>query len=177
MPDQPSNTKFSRNSTPRESAPAAEADRRENSRHAFFLAAEAEEIDSRAKLQARTSDLSLGGCYLDAMSPFPPGTRIDLKLTRESQTFRSRAVVVYSHLNMGMGVAFLEADTESRALLARWVRELEGEEIPQAPQDSGTVPEAREYAKATPAAPAEKLIELLLKKGVITHEEARKLKN
>jgi PilZ domain len=177
MPDQPKNEDLSRHTPPRENASAAEADRRKTRRHPFFLAAEAEEIDSKTKLQTRTSDLSLGGCYLDAMSPFPPGTRIHLRLTRDNQTFRGRGVVVYSHLNMGMGVAFLEADTESRALLARWVRELEGEETPQVSPDLGSSVEVSEVAVSAPPAPMDKLVKLLLLKGVITHEEARKLTN
>lgn len=176
MPNQPIKTGLSQRTEARESASAAEVDRRQTRRHSFFLAAEAEEMDSKTKLRARTSDLSLGGCYLDSMSPFAPGTRIQLRLTRDNQTFRCRAVVIYSHLNMGMGVAFLEADNESRALLARWVRELEGEELAPAPPAIEPNPNVPETVKTGSALPMRKLVDLLLKKGVITHEEAQNLK-
>lgn len=134
-------------------------------------------MDSETKLRARTSDISLGGCYLDSMSPFPPGTRIQLRLTRDNQTFRCRAVVIYSHLNMGMGVAFLEADNASRALLARWVRELEGEVPAPTPPSPELSPKVRETAKAGSASFVGKLVDLLIKKGVITHEEMQNLKH
>ena len=177
MPDQPTRSGLLREATSRKSALAEEADRRTTRRHLFFLAAEAEEIESKTKLLARTSDLSLGGCYLDSMRPFPPGTKFHLGLTRDNQTFRCQAVVMYSHLNMGMGISFMEADTESRALLARWMRELEGEETPQAQPAPELISDTREVRHPAPTEPLGKLVEILLKKGVITQEEARRLTN
>jgi hypothetical protein len=51
-------------------------ERREVPRCPFVASAEEIDIDTGAKLSARVLELSLKGCYLDTLNPFPKGTQI-----------------------------------------------------------------------------------------------------
>ena len=70
---------------------------------------DAVEPKSNAKISGRTSDISLGGCYVDTINPFPAETIIKIRLTNERETFEADAKVVLSKVGMGMGVAFISA--------------------------------------------------------------------
>jgi DNA-binding response OmpR family regulator len=62
----------------------------------------------------RLSDLSLGGCYLETVSPFPVGTRITLSMkSRDCQAQASGAVRIM-HPEHGMGVEFIQTTQEQR---------------------------------------------------------------
>ena len=81
-----------------------EGERRRTPRYIFFAAAELMEEKSEVRIASRLSELSLRGCYLDMMNPFPVGTSILLKVwTDESTVFQSNARVIYSQPNVGAG--------------------------------------------------------------------------
>src|ERR1700733_6750993 len=84
-------------------------ERRHNLRFPFSASVEVTEPKSGARIAGRTSDLGLGGCYVDAISPFPVGTNALLKIKRDTETFEAQVRVVYSQLGMGMGLAFVSA--------------------------------------------------------------------
>lgn len=81
-------------------------------------------------VHARTTDLSLGGCYVDTMSPFPRGTNLHLRLTNEERLFKSEAIVVVSDVDMGMGLVFAATEPDQRRELASWMAGLTGESSP-----------------------------------------------
>src|SRR5579863_1057705 len=83
------------------------SERRRNVRFPFTAALEAVESKSGTKVSGRTSDLSLGGCYVDTLSPFPVGTEAKIRILREKESFEANAKVVYSAIGMGMGLAFV----------------------------------------------------------------------
>lgn len=91
-----------------------------------FMATAAVEVQSGAKFVTRTSELSLHGCYLDMMNPFPEGTQIKLKITHRNADFEALGKVLYAQPNMGMAVAFDTVDPAHQAVLAKWMRELAG---------------------------------------------------
>jgi len=55
------------------------------------------------------TDLSLGGCYLKTVSPFPKGTRVSLSMTTGALEVRAGGVVRVAHPEFGMGVEFIQA--------------------------------------------------------------------
>jgi hypothetical protein len=74
-----------------------ESEKRRTPRYIFFAAAELMEEKSEVRVASRLSELSLHGCYLDMMNPFPVGTSILLKIwTDENSVFQSNARVIYS---------------------------------------------------------------------------------
>jgi hypothetical protein len=90
----------------------------------FVAAAEVTELHSGARLSARTSELGLGGCYIDVLNPFPQGTAVQLRILRDQGVFETPAKVVYCDPKFGMGLAFSEMMPDQRSLLEIWLVEL-----------------------------------------------------
>jgi hypothetical protein len=88
-------------------------------RHPFIAHAELSDEERTTYLQARVSDLSLSGCYLDMIHPLPAGTQIVLYVTDNSGFFQARGKIVYSLPNLGVGVAFLDVGPALRANIER----------------------------------------------------------
>ena len=100
------------------------------------------EIRSGVKVRGRTSDLGLGGCYVDCISPSPVGTAVRVKMERNREVLDVQGSVVYSQTGMGMGVKFDSA--QPNKVLEKWVRDLSGEMPldPEGPEETAGVPEA-----------------------------------
>ena len=101
-----------------------ESERRRAPRYPIIADAEVTEIASEAKLSARTSDLSAGGCFLDMINPSPEGTEIVVRISRADTTFTARGKVVFQFPNMGMGVMFTSVPASQQAVLEKWLEEL-----------------------------------------------------
>jgi hypothetical protein len=110
---------------------AAPSERRKHARYSFSATAEAVDAQSGARIVGRVSDLGQGGCYVDAMSPFPVDTSIKLTVTRENKGFWSQAKVVYSASGLGMGLMFTHIDAAQLGTLDKWLRESSGESAPE----------------------------------------------
>jgi hypothetical protein len=90
----------------------------------LVASAEITDIGSGTKLTARTSELSMGGCYIDTLNPFPEGTLIQLRILRDNGVFETKGKVAYSHERLGMGVAFTELALNQRSILESWLAEI-----------------------------------------------------
>jgi hypothetical protein len=90
------------------------------------LVASVEVTDARsgARLSARISELGLGGCYVDALNPFPEGTLVGLRILRDQGVFETKAKVVYCDMRFGMGLAFTDIMPEQRSVLETWLAEI-----------------------------------------------------
>jgi hypothetical protein len=101
-----------------------EREKRRTPRYIFFAAAELIEEKSEVRVASRVSELSLHGCYLDMMNPFPVGTPILLKIwTEQSTVFQTKCRVIYAQPNMGAGVEFVDVDPKGLSVLQRWLEE------------------------------------------------------
>jgi hypothetical protein len=143
-------------------------ERRRNTRFPFSASIEAVELKSGTRVKGRTSDLGLGGCYVDTMSPFPVGNVLSITITKDNETFQAKAKVVYSLASMGMGLAFIAADPEHVKIFQRWMLELNGQ--------TPAAPSATEDVQAAAPAPRDgseqqyvlsELIIALMRKGVL----------
>jgi len=92
----------------------------------LVASAEVTELDSgsNARLTARTSEVGLGGCYIDTLNPFTEGTSVRLRILRDTGAFETSAKVVYTDRGCGMGLAFIEMPPSQRSLLESWLAEL-----------------------------------------------------
>ena len=81
--------------------------------------AEAEKDDPPARCQL--TDLSLGGCYLEIASPFPVSTRVTLSMRAGKVDLKAEGIVRVMHPEKGMGVEFIQATREHRALLEKFL--------------------------------------------------------
>lgn len=68
-------------------------------------------------MRLETSDLSLGGCYVEMNLTLEVGTRLDIVLWLDQQKVSTRAVVVTRHPQFGNGISFLSVSPENEARL------------------------------------------------------------
>jgi hypothetical protein len=90
----------------------------------FTATAEVTDLGTGTRLSGRTSELGIGGCYVDALNPFPEGAVVHLKIVRDQGVFETPAKVVYCHPKFGMGLSFGEMTPDHRLLLETWLVEL-----------------------------------------------------
>ena len=100
-----------------------ERERRRTPRYVFFASAELLELKSEVRVASRVSELSLNGCYLDMMNPFPVETMVLLKIWAEEKVFIAKSKIIYSQPNMGAGVLFLEVEPQYKPILEHWLDE------------------------------------------------------
>jgi hypothetical protein len=80
------------------------SDRRDAPRYALTLVAEVLEPLNGTVLNARSSDVSRSGCYIDTLNPLPPGTSVKIQLRSGDDVFETQGRVVYVCPGLGMGV-------------------------------------------------------------------------
>ena len=97
------------------------APQRRAQRLPIVAAAEIVALDTDTGFDARTSDLSLVGCYLDIPNPLPVGTEIKVRLAHQNETFTARGIVASSESNLGMGISFTSIENDQRYILERWL--------------------------------------------------------
>lgn len=152
-------------------AVASPVERRRNLRFPFSATVEAVESKSGTKVTGRTTDLGLGGCYVDTLSPFPVGTEAKIRIMRENETFEAQARVVYSLMGMGMGMAFVSAQPKQVRLFQRWVQEISGEGAPQQAAEVKRVEQTQTLQNVV----LSDLILTLIQKKVLTEREGKDL--
>jgi hypothetical protein len=151
----------------------AASERREARRYAFICPAELIEFGGSARVSARTADLSLRGCYIDTLNPFPVGTRVRLQLTKNGQRVEFRAEVTACHIGSGMGLIFEELTPPQMDTVVSW---LEGTSSPAQPSFSAPASaSASEGGSKTNARFAAKLVKILQGKGILSPSEAAEL--
>ncbi|OLD80558.1 MAG: hypothetical protein AUF67_11655 [Acidobacteria bacterium 13_1_20CM_58_21] len=98
--------------------------RRYSVRHPFAAEAEMLELESGSRLSGRTSDLSLGGCFVCLRRTLEIGARVRGTLKHEGQKLQMLAVVRVVKPQVGMGLEFLDIDPESNRTLLAWINNL-----------------------------------------------------
>jgi hypothetical protein len=104
--------------------PSRTAQQRSVRRCALVASVEVTELRTGALLSARISELGVGGCYVDALNPFPEGALVALRILRDQGVFETKAKVVYCDSRFGMGLAFIEMTPDQRAILETWLAEI-----------------------------------------------------
>jgi PilZ domain len=107
---------------PQKKAARMDSERRRAPRYRFV--ADAEVIAPGTNRGARTSDVSIGGCFLDMPNPLPEGTEIRVRISQASATFAALGRVVFIFPNMGMGVVFTRVEDDQLPVLQEWLSEL-----------------------------------------------------
>lgn len=103
-------------------------ERRKNPRFKISVPVEIHTETSTAPLRCATSDLSLDGCYVESMYPFPVGTCLDLKL-EAGGTLVISARVVTSDPQFGNGIQFLRMLPEDRVMLMKFLETVAKQEL------------------------------------------------
>jgi c-di-GMP-binding flagellar brake protein YcgR len=98
-------------------------ERRKHPRFTVSVPVEVHAEGSDTPIRCTTSDLSLGGCYIESMYPFPVGATLDLRLQLEN-TLLVEAKVVTSYPQVGNGMEFIRMLPEDRAELRAFLESL-----------------------------------------------------
>ena len=171
----PMSRTMSKTIAPVETADAAE--RRNGIRYQITVSAEVIELISGTRFSTRTTDLGPGGCFVDTLMPLPIGSSVGVKLYRDDMGIDALGTVTYSQIGIGMGIAFDDMPREKVRALDAWLAELT--------RAKPTEFEPRSmHRKASPPAGrpsdmvlAQRLIRLLVKRGVISDADAAVLLN
>lgn len=75
-------------------------------------------------IRCQLTDLSLGGCYLELPSPFPPASRVTLSMRAAELEVRAQGIVRVMHPEKGMGVEFTQKTAEQRSAVESFLRTL-----------------------------------------------------
>ena len=97
-------------------------DRRDSPRYALTLVAVVTELATSNVLNARSSDVSRSGCYVDTLQPLPTGAQVKIVLRSGDEIFETPGRVVYMCPGLGMGVNWgLSLPDKTLAILDRWL--------------------------------------------------------
>ena len=96
------------------------AERRTHPRYGFNADAEVIEQGSSTRTEARITDISDRGCYVETAQSFPLGTAIEIKITKGGESFVAPGRVVYSS-EKGMGLAFGQLGENQLEILEIWL--------------------------------------------------------
>lgn len=67
----------------------------------------------------RITDISLGGCFIDAYTSNPLGTRLFTEIRLSGETFRLASEVVYVDTVQGFAVRFVDVDAATQERLSK----------------------------------------------------------
>lgn len=91
-------------------------------RYPVIMDAQITDLLSHTTLKLRNSDISLTGCYIDALNPLESGTPVWLRLEHATQVFESPGTVAYTVPRLGMGITFDQPiPAEQLAILSKWI--------------------------------------------------------
>jgi hypothetical protein len=124
-----------------ESMPEMPASRRKSTRYHCTGGVELRRHENAAQVFANLSDVSLEGCYVEAVSTLPAGTEVLFLLRAHDIEVRGRARVKTSNHAVGMGLEFLHLATEDQQRLEFLVGALTGAHEMQAEEKRTFVPE------------------------------------
>src|ERR1700687_1199177 len=105
--------------------PSDPAEKRSCPRYPFSPAVEAIDAQASIRISGRFSDISRNVCYMDTLCPFAAKAVISLVITKDNQSFKTQAKVIYSQVGMGMGLLFTTSDPDQLLLLGTWLAELD----------------------------------------------------
>jgi hypothetical protein len=151
-------------------------ERRRNLRFPFSATVEVVDSKTETKITGRTSDLSLGGCYVDTLSPFPVGTEAKIRIIRGNEAFEAQVRVVYSLVGMGMGLAFVSAQPKQVRLFQRWLQEISGQGVAEeekAPSETAPAEASAESTQTFGNYVLSELIMTLMQKKILTEAEGK----
>ncbi len=159
-----------------DSAGVAAKERRQHPRYAVSAMAETVDLQSDTRVTGRISDIGIGGCYVEVMSPFAVGAVVKVTITKDGKSFATKGKVLYSTGGIGMGLIFTEIEASQQPVLDRWIAELSGDVAPEPKAEQAETP-VRSEASAIDEQRyvLNDLIITLIRKRVLTDAEGKAL--
>lgn len=101
-------------------------DKRREPRHLFIATVELLEAEVQARIRARTGDLSMSGCYVDTLNPFPVRSKVKVTITHNNESFTALGNVTHVEPNIGMGISFTGVEPKQKEIVLKWLVALRG---------------------------------------------------
>ncbi len=92
-------------------------DRRKHARVRVSVPVQIQTDACASPIRGATADLSLSGCYIETIFPFPVGTDLDLQLSLETTVLIVAATVVTCDPQVGNGIKFVKMLPEDQGVL------------------------------------------------------------
>ena len=102
-------------------------DRRYAIRYPFAADAEVLDLESGARSEGVTSDISLGGCFICTSKPLLVKSRVRATLKRKEEFVEVLAMVRIVKPRIGMGLEFIDVEASCISVLSRWLDTLRRE--------------------------------------------------
>lgn len=134
-------------------------ERRQFARHACRFEAQATDEEGSVTMPGKITDVSLGGCYFETLSPFPAETPVQLSFKLDDAAMDLSGRVCSSQLGTGMRIEFTAMSPAEFEALRRFAP-------PAAPPAKSSSPVAATSSEALDA-----VVHLLVLKGLLTAEE------
>jgi CheY-like chemotaxis protein len=112
--------------------------RRVQSRMTCRMGAEIYPMGSKVPMRSSLIDISSGGCYVETISPYSPGTAIDILVRTEHLKIRLKGKVRSAHVGYGMGVEFVLNGPDEKAQVKRLLAAQAAETPVSAEQESSS---------------------------------------
>jgi PilZ domain len=96
-------------------------ERRRGPRYLFSADTEVIDKTSDAERSARTSELSISGCFIDTRNPAPVATELWIRISQRNTTFTAFGCVRSVIPNTGMSIAFTSIEPNQLSVLEKWL--------------------------------------------------------
>jgi|HubBroStandDraft_5_1064220.scaffolds.fasta_scaffold896878_1 hypothetical protein len=106
---------------PRGNVIEMEPERRRGPRYLFVADTEVTDMPSGPKRSARTSELSISGCFIDTHDPAAAGTHLRIRISQRNTTFTAFGCVISVIPNTGMSIAFTNIELNQVSILEKWL--------------------------------------------------------
>jgi hypothetical protein len=99
-------------------------DRRYCIRYPFAADVVLLDMESGARIEGVTSDISMGGIFVCTSKPLPSNSRVRVMLSRKEQKMEALGVVRILKPRIGMGIEFMDVEPPYHDVLRQWVDQL-----------------------------------------------------
>jgi hypothetical protein len=96
-------------------------ERRTHQRTSLIATVELTDLQTGMVTRARTSDVSMSGCYVDTLNPLPSGSAVALLIEKGGENLKVQASVRIQFQGSGMGVAFEDLSAEQCEIVKSWL--------------------------------------------------------
>lgn len=176
MPEQSDNPNTIPDPLPEMSQDTHDIERRKLIRFPFSAGAKVYDLRSQTRVAGRCSELSLGGCFVDTLSPLAPGSLVRIRIEHDSREFEAEGAISNAHVSMGtgMGIVFTNIASAHQEVLLSWVDRLKDEQ-PAKPAAATKEPETFSPQDTSIRLVLNELISLLVRKRILTENESSML--
>ncbi len=103
------------------------AERRKSTRYPFVARAEIIDEKENVRTSSKVSDLSLHGCYVEMLNPFPEGASVVIEIYTETEFLEAHGTVAHLEPKQGMGLLFDEMPPYFAGILSKWIKQADGQ--------------------------------------------------